>query len=136
MLHNEESEYGTIFVTQQNVEKYFEHVVVDKHMNDNSCMCIFQAFNFALNNIESKYTRNLVKIDFIQQQCKQQQKNYFEKCVTRNVAVDPHKGLKDVMSHEENLSIINTIYTNSRNSLDIAFSFLIGINAGVRAYSS
>jgi hypothetical protein len=135
-LKNEETEHGIIFITQQNVERYFQQVVVNKHLNRNSCMRIFQGLNSVLRNIESNLTRKLEKNDYIEQKCDKQHQNYIEKCASKNIDVDPHKGLKDKMSHDEKLSIIQTIYTSRRESLDIAYSFLIGINAGTRGCSS
>jgi hypothetical protein len=89
-----------------------------------------------LHVIESNLTRHLIKSDYIKQKCEKQHQNYIQTCATKNIAVDPHKGLKDKMSLEEKIIIVNTIYKQRLDSLDIAFSFLLGINAGTRGCSS
>jgi hypothetical protein len=52
-----------------------------------------------------------------------------------NACVDPHKGLKDLLSPEEVLSICCTIHTERADCLDPACMYLWGCNAGVRGSS-
>jgi hypothetical protein len=136
VILNEEAPNGIIFVTQHNVEKYFQHVVVHKQTNKNGCMRIFQALDSVLHRIESNLTQNLQKSNFIKQKCEKQHQNYIATCATKNLVVDPHKGLKSKMTAEEKVNIISTIYNHRKDSLDLAFSFLVGINAGTRGCSS
>jgi hypothetical protein len=123
-----------IFITQHNVELYFEHAVVGYFGQEANTKAIFNALNSFRKNYESPQDEALQRTPSILQSIDQQQINAQQS--QKYIDSDPHKGIKDIMSTDEVHQIINTIQTQRPDAIDLSFSFLWGINAGVRGSSS
>jgi hypothetical protein len=123
-----------IFVTQHNVEQYFAHAVV----NYNGVMSTIRNHLNSLVHFRKHYEYplgiSLEENAYIKYYISKQQFNASQS--DRNIDSCPHNGIKDIMSKADILKIITTIYMFRNDSLDLAFSFLWGINAGVRGSSS
>jgi hypothetical protein len=61
---------------------------------------------------------------------------HFQYSNSQNACTDPHKGLKDVMSEDHTLKIIDCILEYDKLSDDILFAYGWGRNAGARGSSS
>lgn len=125
-----------LYVTQQNVEMYYEHAIPEYSGQRNYIKRIFNALLFVQKYIENPLsTAPLVFSNTIDQSVQRQQSYHTSMANIRNATVDPHKGLKDLLSEEDVLKISNTIYTERADCLDCAFTYLWGTNAAVRGSS-
>ena len=124
-----------VYITQNNVEMYFRYEVVENHQGLKTT--IKQTFD-SLRTIGRVYEHpdhpEIVLSPSILSSMTQQQRINNNR--QRFVDSDPHHCLKDVMSTEDVEKIINYIYSYRPDSLDIAFVFLWGINAGLRGATS
>lgn len=124
-----------LYITQNNVEMYFRYEVAVNH--DGIKSTIKQTFD-SLRTIGMKWEHpfhpEIVLSPFIRSAMEEQQRNNNNR--KRFVDSCPHNCLKDVMSPEDVEKIINYIYTSRPDSLDLAFVFLWGINAGLRSSTS
>jgi hypothetical protein len=123
-----------IFITQHNVEQYFAHAIV----NYTGVMSTIRNHLNALIHFRKHYEYPLgssieenghIKYYITKQQFNNSQSN-------KNIDSCPHHAIKDIMSKADIMKIITTICTHRNDSLDLSFSFLWGINAGVRGSSS
>ena len=123
-----------IFITTNNVEIYFEKAVVEYLGMLSTIKNHLNALKFYREHYEYPLGSPLIETPTIHHWISQQQLNasYSMKFIDS----DPHKGIRDIMSKEDINKVITTIYTHRPDSLDLAFSFLWGINAGVRGSSS
>ena len=123
-----------IFITQNNVELYFKHAVTTYHGTMSTIRNHYNSLVFYRNHYEHIFGTALVESNIISYYIKMQQYNVSSS--DKFIDSDPHKGIKDIMSKSDIIKIITTIYSDRSDSLDLAFSFLWGINAGVRGSSS
>jgi hypothetical protein len=126
---------GPLTITQHNVEAYFQFAVVTMVGSKGTMKRKFNALLWYLKFVESD--RALVHFTpTIQRAIEDQQEHNAENAALARAGCDPHYGLKDVMSQEETSRIVHTIYKHRRDSLDLAFAYLWGVNAAVRGSSS
>jgi hypothetical protein len=95
----------------------------------------FTALDSIHRYIESRPV-SLTFTETIQQAINDQAIKHLEYCNSVNACADPRKGLKDVMSTEEKLRIIDRILEADKFSNDVLLAFGWGCNAGVHGSSS
>jgi hypothetical protein len=121
-----------LYITQNNVEMYFRYEVAVNHSGLRSTIrgtfdCL-RTIGERYENVRQPPILLSPSINASIDEQQQRQNNRRRFCDS-----DPHNCLKDVMSTEDVEKIIRYIYTyRPRDSLDLAFVFLWGINAGVR----
>ena len=123
-----------VYITLKNLETYYEFEVTKYHGTKQTTKCIFNALSLIRCKVEYPRTEKLKISPSIQASIDEQQA--FVSHSEKYIESDPHKGLKDIMPPDDLLKIINYIYLIRPDSLDLAFSFLWGINTGVRGSSS
>jgi hypothetical protein len=136
------SSNGTVYVTQSNVETYFELVVVP-YFTGAPCTVrkIVSALNWFLENIENRGTtaRKTVLIAYsatIVQYMADQKVNALAHSTEANAGTDPHLGLRDIYSDEQVVGLVHAMWSLRDDSGDLLFSYTWGKNAGVRGASS
>jgi hypothetical protein len=121
-----------IYITQNNVEMYFRYEVAVNHVGIKATIRrtfdSLRTIGEKIENPRGEYVIVLspsISTSIDEQQQRQNNRQQFADS-------DPHHCLKDVMSTEDVEKIIKYIYTERPDSLDLAFVFLWGINAGLR----
>jgi Centromere DNA-binding protein complex CBF3 subunit, domain 2 len=136
-LTTTEGEFGTIFVTPHNVDQYYKYYVVNTKGKADTVKKHFNSLDWYLKHVENPGTNGLDMTPVIRNAIRQQQINHKAQSTVDNQGVDPHKGIKDLLSEEDNEKILNYIYKHRLDdSLDILFDYTWGRNAGVRGQSS
>ena len=136
------SSNGTVYVTQANVETYFELVVVHHFTGAPKTVCkIISALNWFLENIENRTTtdRKTVTIAYstaIVQHMADQKVNALAHSTEANAGTDPHYGLRDIYSDDQVVGLVHAMWSLRDDSGDLLFSYTWGKNAGVRGASS
>ena len=126
--------HDLIFITTRNVEIYFEKAVVEFQGMLSTIRNHLNALKFYREHYEYPLGPPLEETPTIHHWINVQQFNLSHSL--KYIDSDPHKGIRDIMSKNDILKIITTIYGHRADSLDLSFSFLWGINAGVRGSSS
>ena len=120
-----------IYITQNNVEMYFRYEVAYNHIGMKATIRrTFDSLRTIGNKFENRRGYLIVLSPSISTSIDEQQQIHNNR--QRFVDSDPHHCLKDVMSSEDVEKIIKYIYAERADSLDLAFVFLWGINAGLR----
>ena len=120
-----------IYITQNNVEMYFRYEVAVNHCGQKATIkSTFDSLHTIRRSWQKVRLPEIVLSPSIVASIDEQQRanNNRQKFLDS----DPHNCLKNVMSIEEVETIIKYIYKYRPDSLDLAFVFLWGINAGVR----
>jgi hypothetical protein len=131
------ADLGVVFVTQHNAEQYYQHCLINTKGVADTVKKHFNSLDWYLKHVENPGCSGLVNSAVIQNSVRQQQINNKERNTVENRGIDPHKGIKDLLSEEDNLKIIKYIYRQRPNdSLDVLFDYTWGRNAGVRGQSS
>ena len=123
-----------LYITQNNIELYFRHSVVNYGGIKATIRTIFDALRTVAWKIENPGIEKLKLSPSIESSIEEQQSSIENR--RRFHDSDPHNNLKDVMSPEAIDKLITYIYLHRSDSLDLAFLFLWGINGGVRGSSS
>jgi hypothetical protein len=126
---------GPLTITQHNVESYFQNAVVSMVGSKEAIKRKFNALLWYLKHVESDRSQ-ITFSPTIQRAIEDQQDHNVENAALSKAGCDPHYGLKDVMSQDDTSKIVDTIYRYSKDSLDLAFSYLWGANAAVRGSST
>jgi hypothetical protein len=132
------SPQGICYITQFNVETYFELVVValEDGCSTASSKKKISALNWFLQKIEHRGAPPIVYSPSIVR-CIEDQQVYHTQFRNRaNAGTDPHKGLKDVFSDRDVASLVTAMWQLRHDSLDLLLSYSLGKNAGVRGASS
>jgi Centromere DNA-binding protein complex CBF3 subunit, domain 2 len=125
-----------LYITQPNVESYFEHEVPGYSGQRKYVKRIFNSLLWARQYLEDPLSTVVLEWSHsITKSVERQQSISNSAANLRNACVDPHKGLKDLLSPEEVLRICRTIHTERADCLDAAFTYLWGCNAAVRGSS-
>lgn len=132
----DEATNGPSYITQYNVEQYYEDAVVNMKGNYDTVTKKISALNFFKIHIEHRKSEKVINSPSITDSIITQQNNNNAGTNETYAGSDPHKGLKDILSEEENVKLVRTIYSLRNDSHDLAFSYTWGRNAGVRGASS
>jgi hypothetical protein len=125
-----------IYCTQHNVEQYFKHAVCEYVGRDGAAKSHFTSLQWANYHVEAQKGTKLIESPIITDAIRRQKAYHKNVAQEKYKNVDPHKGLRDLMPIEDTIKIVSAIYLHSPNAPDLAFSYLWGINAGVRGASS
>jgi hypothetical protein len=135
-LTTTQSDHGVVYITQHNVDKYYSQYVVTTLANRDNTKRHLYALNWYLRHVENPLGVLIEESAIIRRSIDTQQAHYCAHSNTANAGIDPHKGLRDLMSDEDNLKILKYIWGRRPDYADLAFSYLWGRNAGVRGSSS
>ena len=132
------SSNGTVYITQYNVETYFQLVVVP---NSRGSACTVRkkisALNWFLQHVENRTNPVLLEYSPTIVQCMAEQRVHaLANSAEANAGTDPHRGLKDIFSEEDVVSLVDNMWSLRDDSVDLLFSYTWGKNAGVRGASS
>ena len=133
---------GTVYITQYNVETYFQLVVVPTSVGAPCTVRkIISALNWFLKNIEHRTTRTskavLLQYSPAILACMDEQSvNAHAHSVEANAGTDPHRGVKDIYSEDEVGSLVHAMWSLRDDSSCLLFAYTWGKNAGVRGASS
>ena len=131
---------GLVFITQKNVELYFStHIVLTAVGTAANNKRKMSGLNWYLQQVEDRTAEPQAEILYSTKIDRAIEDSYIvhvSHSNTKFASVDPHKGIKDLYSEEEAIALVDGIWSLSRDSLDLMFSYTWGRNAGVRGASS
>ena len=132
---------GTVYITQANVETYFELVVVNLTGKPCTIRKIVSGLNYFLVEIENRLTATsrpviIAYTDKIEQCMEEQKVNALVHAAENNAGTDPHRGVRDIFSEDQVVSVVHCMWLLRADSEDLLFSYTWGKNAGVRGASS
>ena len=138
VLQTDVSDQGTVYITQYNVETYFEQVVVP---TAKGAKCTIRkkisALNWFLVEVENRKSEVPIVYSPHIVQCMSEQQVYAKlHNTTARAGADPHDGLKDIYSEDQVANIVDTMFKLYKDSLHLLFAYTWGKNAGVRGASS
>ena len=125
-----------IYCTQHNVEQYFKHAVSNYIGKSGAARSHFTTLQWVYYNVESQKGTNLICTPIINEAFRRQENFHRNASTDMHKTVDPHKGLRGLMPIDDTLKIVTGIHLHSADAPDLLFSYLWGINAGVRGASS
>jgi hypothetical protein len=135
-LETDKSEQGLVFITQYNIEQYFESEILYTRCASSSVRKKISALNWFLQNIENRTATPIEYSSSIVSTMSQQHVSFLSYSSTANAGTDPHKGLKNVFSEEENVAVCTEIWKTPRSGMyDLIFTYTWGHNASVRGAS-
>jgi hypothetical protein len=125
------------YATQHNANMYFLHYVPTniKGTRENAKRYLY-AIEWFRANLELPLGEPIVESATVRLGLKKQQENCQAVAAVTYGGVDPHKGLRDIMSEEDNLKIVNYIWQHRPDYADLMFCYTWGRNAGVRGASA
>lgn len=137
-LNTEDGEDGKpCYATQHNADMYFLHSVpIDIKGSYNNAKKQLYAIQYFRHELENPLLDKIVASAAVVLGLKRQQENIQSVAAVTYGGVDPHKGLRDIMSEEDNLKIVKYIWRNRPDYSDLMFCYTWGRNAGVRGASS
>jgi hypothetical protein len=126
-----------IFVTQNNVDRYFDEVIRECPTHSKAVLeKILDTLNWALLNLENPRASKIIVSDTMQIAMEDQQELHFSHKTESDAKNDPHQGLKELYSAEQNISFVRQIFhPNRQSSLSLHFCYCWGTNNGVRGGS-
>lgn len=140
-LTTTEGPHGTIFITQHNLDQYYSTKLINSNAGVEGVRKPFLACDWYLNHVENRDANksNSYKLQWtttIKKAIREQNVNCKQTANVRNAGVDPHKGIKDLLSETDNNKIIKYILKHRTNDcVDLLVDYTWGRNAGVRGQS-
>lgn len=137
-VDTEDAEDGTlVYATQNNTDLFFYHHVPTnvKGTRDNVKKYLY-AIQWFRTNLEKPLGAKIVESASVKTGIKRQQENSLAVAHITFSGVDPHKGLRDIMSNGDNLKIVKYIWQDRHDFADLMFCYTWGRNAGVRGGSA
>jgi hypothetical protein len=124
------------YIDRTSADAYFHNAVVLRACSKASVARICQSIQWFYNNLEDPGGGFMVCNPQIQAAVNQQQENRLN-MPSSKLGTDPHKGLKDLLSENDKIKIVNNIWRDrTRDWGSLLTSFLWGNQAGVRGASS
>jgi hypothetical protein len=127
------------YLTRDNISHWFSRVVAKKKVVKNTCTRYINALQWYADHHATEHAgkspRFIVRDGMVGHACDAQQA--YLKAEGGKLGVDPHRGLKDVLSLPVRLRILNYIY--SERTADwgpAAVNFTWGLNVAVRGHSN
>ena len=135
------SRQGTVYITQANVEAYFEQVVVPTLRGDTCTIRkIVSALNVFLKTVENHQlaaiTTPILYTNRIVQAMNEQHLLYQLHTTQKQAGQDPHNNVRDIYSEDEVGNIVDSMFKLKKDSFHLLFAYTWGKNAGVRGASS
>jgi hypothetical protein len=124
------------YIDRTSADAYFHNAVVLRTCSKASVTRIYQSIQWFYDNHEDRGGGFMVCNPQIQAAVNQQQENRLN-MPTSKLGTDPHKGLKDLLSENDKVKIVNNIWRD--RTIDwgsLLTSFLWGNQAGVQGASS
>jgi hypothetical protein len=127
---------GPLFITQHNVERYFEEIIVYKESHSEAVINkILLSLSWALKT-ECRTYNDIIKTPTLQASIEEQQQHNHSFMIAKLATIDPHRGIEGLSFDSQNLAIIRQIWDPKRKySNDLQFAYCWGTNNGVRGAS-
>ena len=124
------SRQGTVYITQDNVEAYFEQVVVPTLRGDTSTIRkIISALNVFLKTVENhalSATTPILYTNCIVQSMNEQHLLYQLHNTQVRAGQDPHNNVRDIYSEDEVGNIVDSMFKLKKDSFHLLFAYTWG----------